>query len=148
MHNVRRAIQLSTQAGDELGFMGKLTTPGGVSAALDLRRERSARTDELIGADLSFRLCRPLLSLASWANVRLGASEPVFLLFARSDYPVPLYPGFVMRNIGIGLVSTRCSKSSPTPSQTTGQSDRQWPNRLARSGIARILDYTARGALI
>lgn len=101
-------IKLAEGGEDELGFSGKLTTPGGVSASLDLRRITDGRVDEVSGTgSLSIPSMPPIaITCALGQRKRTsdpGKRDPVFLLFARTDYPIPLFPGVVLRDIGAGL---------------------------------------------
>lgn len=89
----------------ELNIAGRLTTPGGVSATLDLRRQDKGHVEELLGSGSVSVPSMPAIAITCALGRRRikGKYQPVFLLYARTDYPVPLFPGVVLRNTGLGL---------------------------------------------
>lgn len=100
-------ISLSTVNDDVLRFFGKLTTPGGVSVSLDLSRQINGRVEELLGTGSliipSFPPVTVTCALGHRRRKNGDGRDPVFLLFAQADYPIPLYPGVVLRNVGLGV---------------------------------------------
>lgn len=101
-------ISLSTSSDGGLSFSGQLSTPGGVSVALDLRRETDERGDELIGSGALSIPSMPAIAITCALGQRKGKKDPtrrdpIFLLFIRTGIAVPLFPGVVLRDIGIGM---------------------------------------------
>lgn len=103
--SARDGISIRAEPEDALSVSGQLSTPGGVKARLAFRRHQSERVDELVGSGSLTVPGLPAVTVLCMLGRRQNGAEvdPVFLLYAEADIPVPLFPGIVLRELGIGF---------------------------------------------
>lgn len=100
------AIRLSLANGDAPAISARLRTPGGISVAIELQRQSTAFSEELQGHGALSIPSMPAIAITCALGTRTqagGNKVPLFLLYARTDYPVPLFPGVVLRHVGLGF---------------------------------------------
>jgi len=96
-----------------LSFSGTLSTPAGIRAKVEFAREQSDERDRIAGLGT--------ISIPGWSDVGVTAGFGkrrvtrgegperrekwigTFFLFVEADIPITLYPGVVLRKIGLGF---------------------------------------------
>jgi hypothetical protein len=98
-------LSISTDPGDGMSISGQLSTPGGVKATLSLRRQSGDSVEELVGNGTVSIPGLPGITVLCMLGRRLRgkAVDPLFLIYAEADLPVPLFPGVVLREVGLGF---------------------------------------------
>lgn len=96
-------IAISRDPGEDFSISGRLSTPGGVKAELELRRVQTPEVEELAGTGALAIPGFPAVSITCALGRRAKDNAPLFLLFVAADFPITLFPGVVLRNTGLGL---------------------------------------------
>lgn len=109
---LERGVRIDLARGP-LAFGGRLSTPAGLRARMDFVRESEETRERIAG--------RGSLSIPGWSDIGItcgfgrrlvtqgtGPGAPrkwigLFFLFAEADIPIPLFPGVVLRQMGLGL---------------------------------------------
>ncbi len=106
--SLKDGIDLMDDPGQPLTLHGKLVTPTGISAELELTREKSAGRQRLAG--------HGALTIPGWPGFRItcgfGKRRPdpakddwivLLFLFVEADFPITLFPCVVLREMGLGF---------------------------------------------
>ena len=101
-------IGLVDDPGQPLTLTGKLVTPTGISASLELTRERGEGRQRLAG--------HGALLIPGWPSFRItcgfGKRQPdpakdkwiaMLFLFVEADFPITIFPCVVLREMGLGF---------------------------------------------
>lgn len=90
-----------------LEFEGTLTLPGGIQGELSFAYENRPELRAVSGSGgLSIPGLPQLRASARIGRAVMGKEgkvEPLFFLYLDAEYPVPLFPGIVLRTLGLGL---------------------------------------------
>lgn len=99
-------IGIRAGGGDDIEIRGHLKTRSGIEVRASFRRRQSGDVDEMIGAGTIAIASLPSISVLCAIGRRVdrnGSCDPVLLLYTEADIPVPLFPGVVLRELGLGF---------------------------------------------